>query len=279
MIGPLPKSGGYDAIFMVVDKLTKMIIAVPTTTTLTAQGAARIFQDHVFKRFGVPKKIISDRGPQFAAEWITECYKKLDIQPNLSTAYRPQTDGQTERANREVKNYLKVWTNSRKDNWAEWLSVAEFSINIKPAPATGVSPFELNHRRIPNFGVSPRRTSPNESVEDFFKCMEAATKEAKAALEHTNELMVEQENRHRRPAWNYVVGQKVWLESTNINLPKAADGSKKLSDRRIGPFKIIKKIGASAYKLKLPDTYWIHPVFNESLLSPYVPPSAAHQEG
>jgi len=166
-------------------------------------------------------------------------------------AYRPQTDGQTERANREVENYLKVWTNNRKDNWVEWLSVAEFSINIKPAAATGVSPFELNHGRIPNFGVSPRRVSSNKSVEDFFKRMEAATKEAKAALEHTNDLMVEQENRHRRPARNFVVVQKVWLEATHLNLPKAAEGTKKLSDRRIGPFKIVKKIGASAYKLKL----------------------------
>ena len=144
-----------------------------------------------------------------------------------------------------MENYLKVWTNNRKDNWAEWLSVAEFSINIKPATDTGVSPFELNHGRIPNFRVSSRCVSSNKSVEDFFKRMEAATKEAKAALEHTNNLMVEQENRHHRPARNYIVGQKVWLESTHINLPKAAKGTKKLSDRRIGPFKIIKKIGAS----------------------------------
>jgi len=231
MNGPLPKSGEYSTTFIVVDKLTRMIIAVPTTTTLTAQGAACIFQDHVFKHFGIPKKIISDDGPQFAAEWIMEFYKKLDIQPNLSTAFCPQTNGQTECANREVENYLKVWTNNRKENWAKWLSAAELSINIKPVTATGVSPFELNHRSIPNFGVSPRRVSSNKSVEDFFKRMEAATKEAKAALEHTNNLMVEQENLHRCPTQNYIVGQKVWLEFTHINLPKAADGSKKLSDR------------------------------------------------
>jgi len=111
LIGPIQKSNRYDAIFVIVDKLTKMVIAIPTTTKVTLQGVARLFRDHVFKRFGTPRKIISDRGPQFSSKFAQEFLKMIEAKPNLSTAYRPQTDGQTERANQEIETYLRIWCN------------------------------------------------------------------------------------------------------------------------------------------------------------------------
>ena len=106
LIGPLPESGGYNAIMVVVDYFTKMKVFIPTTIELTAMGAAELFKNHAFKRFGIPKGVVSDRGPQFVAEFIKELWKSLGVKGQPSTAYHPQTDGQTERVNQELEVYL-----------------------------------------------------------------------------------------------------------------------------------------------------------------------------
>ena len=149
LTGPLPPSRGHNAIMVVVDRLTKYIIAVPCSTNITAEGTAKIYRDHVFRRFGLPRKVISDRGPQFVSEYMKEFFRITKIEGNPSTAYHPQTDGQTEREHAEIKKYLKAWINERQDNWAEWLPMAEFAINNQASAATGVSPFFLNHGRHP----------------------------------------------------------------------------------------------------------------------------------
>ena len=106
LIIELPNSNGYDAVFVVVDRFTKQAHFNPTFTSLAASGAARLFRDHVWTQHGWPKKIISDRGQQFATEFTLELNKLLGIQTALSTAYHPQTDGQTERTNQELEQYL-----------------------------------------------------------------------------------------------------------------------------------------------------------------------------
>ena len=78
---------------------------------ITAQGVATLYWDNVFKEHGLPKKVISDRGPQFVSSFMKELYKKLGIEPNPSTAYHPQTDGQTERVNQELEEYLRIYIN------------------------------------------------------------------------------------------------------------------------------------------------------------------------
>jgi transposase InsO family protein len=278
MIGPLPESNGYDAILVAVCRLTKATILVPSHTKQTAEGTARIFRDNVFKRFGIPKKVISDRGGQFVGGFITELYRLLGIEGNPSTAYHPMTDGQTERMNAELEKYLRLWINAKQDNWAEWLSCAEFALNNRATSTTGYSPFFLNHGRHPRTGFSQKLESPNDSVERFASRMKTAWEDAEAALKQAAEAMKAQADKHRKPSKEYSVGDLVWLEGTNIK-PKAPQGTtKKLFDKRYGPFKILEKKGASAYLLKLPAQWEIHPVFNESLLTPYVPPEAEHQQ-
>jgi hypothetical protein len=279
MIGPLPQSNGYDAILVVVDRLTKMVVTMPTNTTLTAEGTAELFRDHVFKRFGIPKKVISDRGTQFVSKFMTALYKMLDVEMNPSTAYHPQTDGQTERENAEIEKYLRAWINTTQDDWAEWLAIAEFAINNRTSAATQVSPFMLNYGRNPRIGISPKRSSKNETATEFAKRMEKAWEEANAALNLAAQVMKNQTDKHRRPSREYKEGEEVWLETTNIKFPMPEGTTKKFLDKRVGPFKILQKVGMSAYKLKLPSGWKsIHPVFNEALLTPYEPPMAEHQK-
>ena len=101
-ITELPESGGFNALFVVVDHdLTKGIVLMPCTKEIDALGTAKLYHDHVYRRFGLPRRMISDRGPQFASQVFQELCTKLGVKSTMSTAYHPQTDGQTERVNQE----------------------------------------------------------------------------------------------------------------------------------------------------------------------------------
>src|ERR1700722_20181666 len=106
LIGPLPESQEYNAVLVIVDRSSKMIILIATNTELNVVGTARIYRDHVWSKHGLPIKIISDRGPQFVAQFMKDLHVLVGIKANPSTAYHPQTDGQTERINQEVEQYL-----------------------------------------------------------------------------------------------------------------------------------------------------------------------------
>ena len=104
---------------VVIDRLSKLLHAIPTTNETTSEGVARLFRDHIWKYHGLPQQIISDRGPQFVSRFMRHLNNILGIKAAASTAYHPQTDGQTERANQEIEQYLRLFVNHRQDDWAE----------------------------------------------------------------------------------------------------------------------------------------------------------------
>lgn len=276
LIGPLPESKGFNSIAVFVDRHSKMIHLAPTTVELTSEGMARLFRDHVFKLHGLPRKIISDRGPQFASKFMKDFCTLAGIEQNLSTAFHPQTDGQTERMNQEIEEYLRIFINHRQTDWAEWLPLAEFSYNDKSHSGTKLSPFFVNYGKQVNKGLSTRKQVSNESAEQFHKRMKDIHGEATSALKKAAETMKRFYDRTKGISIDYKIGDLVWLDATNIQINRPA---KKLSDRRYGPFEILEKIGKASYRLKLPAQWKrIHPVFNEVLLYPYVKPLSALQK-
>jgi len=118
-ITKLPMSKGHDLILVVCDRFSKMSHFVATTEKTMAEGLARLFRNNVWKLHRLPESVISDRGPQFAAGLIKELNKMLGIETKLSTAYHPQIDGQTERINQELEQYLRMYVNHRQNNWSE----------------------------------------------------------------------------------------------------------------------------------------------------------------
>ena len=118
-ITKLPLAQGYDAILVVVDRLTKMAHFVPTTERTSAEGLARLFRDNIWKLHGLPDSIISDIGPQFAAGIMKELNRMLGIETKLSIAFHPQTDGQTERMNQELEQYLRMFIDHQQEQWPE----------------------------------------------------------------------------------------------------------------------------------------------------------------
>jgi len=270
LITGLPLSQGYDSIMVVVDRLSKMVHVVPTNATLSSEGLARLFRDNVWKHHGLPEQVISDRGPQFVSGFMRELYKLLGVKVAASTAYHPQTDGQTERINQEVELYLRLFVNHRQDDWAEWLSLAEFSYNNRVQASTRQSPFMLNSGRHPRLGVEPLRDVERPAVEDFVQGMQAARQEAESALHQAAEDMARYYDQQRGVAVSYKVGDQVWLDGKDISTDRP---SKKLSDKRYGPFKIVKVVSPNAYQLELPSTMKLHPVFHTVKLRPYFPDS------
>jgi len=276
LITGLPESNGYNAILVIVDRLSKMIILVAIRDTLTSLQTAEIYRDHVWSKHGLPRKVISDRGPQFAAQFMKDLHTLIGVETNLSTAFHPQTDGQTERINQEVEQYLRLFINHRQTNWNEWLTCAEFSYNDKVHSSTGFSPFYVNYGRHPDKGTTVHREVKSQSATEFAQTMETIWEETAAALRLAAEQMKRYYDQHRNESRTYKPGDLVWLEGSNLSTDRP---SKKLDDKRFGPYPIISKVGAAAYKLKLPRTWkTIWPVFNEVLLTPYTSPHFESQK-
>ena len=262
-IGPLPNSNGYDSIFVVVDHFTKQIHLRPTKTTATAEDLADLFIEHIWKLHGIPLRTISDRGPTFNSAFIRRLWKELGIKPQFSTAYHPQTDGQTERMNQELEVYLCIFCARQPDEWAEHLINAEVAHNQRTHSAQSTSPFYLmmgyEPRLIPI--AYPKTHVP--SIQEQLAKLQKARDEALAAHKLARHIM---QDRFKGKFMQFKKGQKVWLESKNLKLAYA---SRKLAPKREGPFVITEVIGPVTYRLDLPQVWKIHPVFHACLLSPY----------
>jgi transposase InsO family protein len=263
----LPPSAGYDAVMTVVDSVSKRAHFIPTHTTVTAEGSARLFLHHVWKLHGLPRQVVSDRGPQFVAEFTRELYKKLGIKIAATTAWHPQADGQTERVNQELDQFLRIFVNERQDNWLDLLPLAEFQHNNHIHASTQHTPFLLDTGRHPRMGFEPRQhRSHLETVNEFTERMKSTLEEAKAALRKAKDDMARFYNQGRRPTPVYKPGDKVYLDASDIQTTRP---SKKLSHLRLGPYAVERQVNSHAYKLKLPQSMRrLHPVFNVVKLTP-----------
>ncbi len=268
---------GHNALLMIVDRFSKAIIPITCNVELSAEGWAWILHDHIYTRHGMPTTVISDWGPQFVSQFMKELYRLLDITLNTSTTFHLQTDGQTEHINQEIEKYLHIFVNYWQTDWSDWLLLAEFTHNNWVHSATGKSPFMVlygrNPRILPDSPWSSLFTNPTAA--EFATIMSQIHKETRDALKKAADNMKMQYDKKKWPARDYQVGDCIWLDAANLHLPRP---KKKLNSKRISPFTILNKAGATAYKLKLPPHWKIHPHFNEKLLTPYVPPAFPNQE-
>src|SRR6266481_2197804 len=208
LIMELPPSHGYDALLVVVDRLSKHAHVIPTTSDVTSLGVARLFRDNVWKLHGLPEEVISDRGMQFISKFMCRLSQVLGIRVAASTAYHPQTDGQTECVNQEVEQFLQLFVNQRQEDWYQWVSIAEFAYNNRIHASTQSSPFMLDAGQNPQLGFKPIRESRFETLDNFTLRMAQATNEARSALVKAANDMAQFYDAHRREASKYNVGDK-----------------------------------------------------------------------
>ena len=269
-ITDLPPSKGYDSIFVVVDRFTKMCHFAPCSKTTTAPEFAQLYLDHVVRLHGISDSIVSDRGSIFTSQFWNALSKSLSLKKRLSTSFHPQTDGQTERTNQTVEQYLRIYCNYQQDNWMRHLALAEFSYNNAQHTSIGCSPFYANYGYNPRFTIDLNR---------FDKYPVPAAKEMAKRLQQLHEALVElikatqnqqakyYDAKHKRV--EYKVGDKVWLLASNITTQCPC---KKLDWKCFGPYAITERIGTQAYRLRLPPSLKIHPVFHVLLLDRFIEP-------
>ena len=266
-ITDLPSSNGCDSIWVIVDTFSKMAHFI--SLKRDAKGTSdlvRIFAREYWRLHGTPTNIISDRDSRFTAKTWTAFLKYMNIRPRMSTAFHPQTDGQTERTNQTLETYLRAYTCYEMNDWEDLLPTAEFAYNNSKHSATKQTPFYVNYGFHPVVGTpsqaAPRKT-PNEILEHWSKPVHEA---AKTALKNAQETMIRHANRRRRSPPNLRVGHLVMLNARNI---KTKRPSKKLDHKLLGPFQVSKIISPTAVQLHLPSHWRIHPTFHISLIEPY----------
>ena len=206
-ITDLPISQGFDSLFVVVDRLSKATIVTPCNKSITAEETAKLYMDNVWRRTGLPRQVISDRGPQFASKVMQEVWTKLGVKSTMSTAFHPQTDGETERVNQELEQFLRVFGNFQQDNWMELIAFMEFAHNAKQHSATGKSPFEVWYGFQPAFLPPISFATKIPTVEERLRTLEQIRSEVTAALKVAAEVM--KHSRSSRTTYKVKVGDQV----------------------------------------------------------------------
>jgi transposase InsO family protein len=270
-ITDLPKSADpltgteYDSIMVVVERLTKWAYFIPFLRTAKAVQLAYVFMDKVFATHGMPDEIISDRDKLFTSTFWQSLMDLLGTKHKLSTAYHPQTDGQTERTNQVLEQYLRCYLNYEQTNWVELLPTAQFAYN-NSAASTGISPFFANYGKHPKTDRNPKGVKP---VADKAQITTTRMTELHELLQqHLQEISTkttEQANKKRTEGPVLREGGMVYLLRKNI---KTRRPSGKLDHTKLGPFRIKKRHGPVTFKLELPASMKIHDVFHKSLLEP-----------
>ena len=269
----LPECELKNAILMVVDRLAKERVYIPCSDKdegTNAEATAKMLIHNVWRRHGLPSSVVSDRGPQFvSAVWKALC-KILRINAKLSTAFHPETDGQSEIANQEMERHLRTYVNHFQDNWVDLLPMAEFAANANPSATTKIPPFQATRGYVPRMSFDPvdlseestRERLANTKARSIASEMEEVWRFVRSEMAHSQEKQAKAADRHRKSVEEYKVGDEVWLSTKNI---KTERPSKKLDHKMVGPFKIKALVGSSC-QLDLPTSMKIHDVFHPSLL-------------
>jgi hypothetical protein len=246
-ITKLPESRGCDTILTITDHdSTKAVILIPCREDMGSKEVARLFRDHTFPYTGIPKRIISDRDTRSTLQFFKELCTQLEIKQNMSSAYHPQTDRQSERTNQTVETIIRIFCNHQQDNWADWLKVAQYMINSRPSSTTKKPPYELWMGFIPRTH-QPTRVGNVPAIEERKSQLLEARKNAQEAISKAQSLWTKDPHFQR-----YCVDQKVWLEGTHLH---TTHPTTKLRAKHFGPFKVMEVLSAVMYRLDVTAAY------------------------
>jgi len=269
----LPKSNDKDVILVVVDRFTKYAHFLSLSHPFTVQDVINLFIDNVFKLHGPPAVIVTDRDRIFTSNLWQALFKSMDIKLHLSSAYHPETDGQTERVNQCLENYLRCMCFATPKKWHSWLSLAEWWYNSSYHTSLNMTPFQAL------YGFPPPMVAEvvlpdcaDDKAKEILQNRQLAQQVIKDNLKKAQSRIKAQADKHRSERV-LEVGDMVYLKiqpyrHTSLSLHR----SLKLHSKFYGPFRVLEKIGKVAYKLLLPNGCLLHPVFHVSQLKKHLGP-------
>ncbi|BBH03402.1 hypothetical protein Prudu_014267 [Prunus dulcis] len=267
----LPKTArGHDSILVVVDRFSKMAHFLPCSKAADASSVAKLFFKEVIRLHGLPVSIVSDRDVKFVSYFWKTLWKLFGTSLKFSSAFHPQTDGQTEVVNRSLGDLLRCLVGDKQGNWDLILPVAEFAYNNSANRTTGKSPFEIVYGVMPRPPIDlaplPIDARPSESATTFAEHIRRLHEEVRQKISLSTDTYQLAANTHRR-SQNFQEGDYVMVRVCPERFPKHS--FKKLHARSMGPYRILRKLGANAYLVELPSDVHISPIFNISDLFPY----------
>jgi len=201
---------------------------------------------------------------------MRELNRMLGIKSKLLTAFHPQTDGQTERVNQELEQYLRMFINHRQEQWPKWLETAEFAYNNKVYSSTQMTPFKANYRQDSRMGFEGRKKGKYEGAKKFIEKMKEIQEEVRVALGKAQEEMKKYTDRKKEEVDNYKVGDLVMLSTKDLKYQMVGRRTEKLMKRFVGPYKVKKIVSSNAVELELSNTIKIHLVVNVSRICRYI---------
>jgi len=275
-VGPLPsakdRNSEYDSITVIIDLLTAMVHLVPSRDNYTTKDVAELMFVEVYRHHGLPRAIISDHDVLFTSTFWTHLNQLIGVKMKMSSAYHPETDGSTERANRMVGQMLRSCIGPTQHDWVLKLPAIEFAINSAHSESTGYAPFFLNTGRMPRSMIwNAPEGNEYPSVRVYAQKMKNALMAAHDALLTARVKQTEQANKKRRMC-PFVKGDLVYVSTKNVRLERGT--SRKLFPKFIGPYLITEDFGNSSYRVNLPDSLkqrGVHNVFHASLLRVHIP--------
>uniref|UniRef100_A0A670HMP7 Gypsy retrotransposon integrase-like protein 1 n=1 Tax=Podarcis muralis TaxID=64176 RepID=A0A670HMP7_PODMU len=275
----LPSSRGKTAVLLVVDLFSKMAHFIPCAKVATAEQTAKLFIDHVFRVHGLPRSILSDRGRQFISNFWQKLMGFLNVKINLASARHPQTNGQVERVNAIMQQYLRCYANQQPATWVDYLPLAEFAYNNTKHVSTGVTPFFANNGRHPRTFPGLERMGEGEpqTADAFASELQEVHDHLRRHLELAKHAYKVQADKHRRVGEEIHVGDWVWLAAHAV--PARSLAKTKLGHKQLGPYQVEEQVNPVAFRLALPEGSRMHPVFHRSVLTPYKAPHRFQEPG
>jgi hypothetical protein len=267
----LPNSAGYTVILVVIDRLIKFAHLFALKKDFDSKKVAEIMMQHIVKLYGMPKSIVSDRDKVFTSKFWQHLFKMQGTTLAMSSAYHPQSDGQSEALNKCLEMYLRCLTFTNPHIWCKMLHLAQYWYNTSFHTSAAMTPFKALYGKDPPALTRSNivMTDMDENASQLIASREHLLTQLQQNLHKAQQAMKLQADRKRLPM-EFTIGDMVLVKLQPYRQMYVANRvNNKLGLKYFGPFPIVAKIGSVAYKLQLPSTARIHPVFHISQLKKF----------